>query len=166
MSHEAQCPLQIYKWGCRDQQSKIADPEFSILVQTITIWVGGKAFALTWYRALTWYCSPARPFAAPDVSLLVTGQQGGASPACRQLSRARNACAGSSSQESNKLWHGSKLGRTLCYGFTQAAGWRPLWEGSPGSEWPASNKLYIYMYIYIYIYIIYIYIYIYKYKYK
>jgi len=24
-----------------------------------------KAFALTWYRALTWYSSPARPFAAP-----------------------------------------------------------------------------------------------------
>jgi len=25
------------------------------------------------YRALTWYCSPTRPFAAPDVPLLVTG---------------------------------------------------------------------------------------------
>jgi len=24
-----------------------------------------KGFALTWYRALTWYSSPARPFAAP-----------------------------------------------------------------------------------------------------
>ena len=46
-----------------------------------------KAFALTWYRALTWYCSPARPFAAPDVPQLVTGQQGGPSLACRQLSR-------------------------------------------------------------------------------
>jgi len=74
-----------------------------------------KAFALTWYRALTWYCSPARPFAALDVPLLVTGQQGGPSPACRQLSRARSACAGSSSKESTRLSHGTKLGRTLCY---------------------------------------------------
>jgi len=39
-----------------------------------------KAFALAWYRALTWYCSPARPFAALDVPLLVTGQQGGPPP--------------------------------------------------------------------------------------
>ena len=39
-----------------------------------------KAFALTWYRALTWYCSPARPSAALDVPLLVTGQQGGGLP--------------------------------------------------------------------------------------
>ena len=74
-----------------------------------------KAFALTWYRALNWYCSPARPFAAPDVPLLVTGQQGSPTPACRQLFRARNACAGSSSAESTKLKHGTKLGRTLCY---------------------------------------------------
>jgi len=35
-----------------------------------------KAFALTWYRALTWYCSPARPFAALDGPLLVTGSKG------------------------------------------------------------------------------------------
>jgi len=34
-----------------------------------------KGFALTWHRALTWYSSPAQPFAAPDVPLLVTGQQ-------------------------------------------------------------------------------------------
>jgi len=33
----------------------------------------------------------------------------------RHLSRARNACAGSSSEESTKLKHGTKLGRTLCY---------------------------------------------------
>jgi len=62
-----------------------------------------KAFALTWYRALTWYCSPARPFAAPDVPLLVTKQHGSPSPAFRQLSRARNASAGSPSDESTKL---------------------------------------------------------------
>ena len=59
--------------------------------------------------ALTWYCWPARPFAALDVPLLVTGQQGSPSPACRQLSRARNTCAGGSSEES------TKLGPTLCY---------------------------------------------------
>ena len=74
-----------------------------------------KAFALTWYRALTWYSSPARPFAAPDVPLLVTGQQGRPSLACRQPSRARNACAGGSSDDSTKLKHGTKLGPTLCY---------------------------------------------------
>jgi len=45
-----------------------------------------KGLALTWYRALT--SSPARPFAAPDVPLLVTGEQGSPAPACRQLSRA------------------------------------------------------------------------------
>jgi len=34
-------------------------------------------FALTWYRALTWYCLQERPFSAPDVPLLVlvTDQQ-------------------------------------------------------------------------------------------
>jgi len=74
-----------------------------------------KALALIWHRALTWYFSPARPFAAPDDPLLVAGQQGSPFPACRQLSRARNACAGSSSEESTKLKHGTKLGPTLCY---------------------------------------------------
>jgi len=73
-----------------------------------------KGFALTWYRALTWYSSPARSFAAPDVPLLVTGQQGSLSPVCRQLSRAPNACAESPREESTKLGHGTKLGRTLC----------------------------------------------------
>jgi len=76
---------------------------------------GRKAFALTWYRALIWYSSPVRPFAAPDVPLLVTGQQGCSSPACRQLSRAPNACAESSSEESTELRRSTKLGRTLCY---------------------------------------------------
>jgi len=73
-----------------------------------------KALALIWYRALTWCSSPARPFAAPDDPLLVTGQQGSPFPAYRQLFRARNACAGSSSEESTKLKHGTKLGPTLC----------------------------------------------------
>ena len=41
-----------------------------------------KGFALTWYRALTWYSSPARSFAPPDDPRLVTGQQGRPSPAC------------------------------------------------------------------------------------
>jgi len=39
-----------------------------------------KALALIWFRALTWYSSPARPFAAPDDPLLVTGQQGSPLP--------------------------------------------------------------------------------------
>ena len=48
-----------------------------------------KALALIWYRALTWYSSPARPFVALDVPLLVTRQQGSPPPrACRQLSTA------------------------------------------------------------------------------
>ena len=34
---------------------------------------------------------------------------------CRQLFRARNACAESSSEESTKSGHGTKLGPTLCY---------------------------------------------------
>jgi len=76
--------------------------------------VCSKALALIWYRAWTGYSSPARPLAAPDDPLLVTGQQGSPFPACRQLSRARNACAGSSSEESIKLKHGTKLGPTLC----------------------------------------------------
>jgi len=70
--------------------------------------MSSKGFALTWYRALTcprlfilfpWYSLPARPFTAPDDPLLVTGQQGSPSPACRQLFRAENACAESSSEE-------------------------------------------------------------------
>ena len=72
-----------------------------------------KGFALTWYRALTWYSSPARPFAAPDDPQLVTGQQGSPSPACQQLLRARTVCPGGSSEGSTKLKHGTKLGRTL-----------------------------------------------------
>jgi len=72
-----------------------------------------KGFALTWYRARTWYSSPARPFAAPDDPRLVTGQQGSPSPACQQLSRARNVCSGGSTEGSTKLKHGTKLGRTL-----------------------------------------------------
>jgi len=36
--------------------------------------VDSKALALIWYRALTWYSSPARPLAAPDDPRLVTGQ--------------------------------------------------------------------------------------------
>jgi len=59
-----------------------------------------KGFALTWYRALTWHSSPARPFAAPDDPRLVTGQQGSLSPACQQLSRARTVYAGGSSEGS------------------------------------------------------------------
>jgi len=77
--------------------------------------VSSKAFALIWYRALTWYSSPARPLAALDVPLFVTRQQGSPSPACRQLSRARNACAGGSREHGTKLKHRTKLGRTLCY---------------------------------------------------
>jgi len=37
------------------------------------------------YAALTWYSSPARPLAAPDDPLLVTGQQGSPFPACPSL---------------------------------------------------------------------------------
>jgi len=74
-----------------------------------------KAVALTLHRALTWYCSPARPFAALDVPLFVTVQQGSTSPACQQLSRARNPCAGSPSEDSTKLQHGINLERTICY---------------------------------------------------
>jgi len=91
----------------------------------IWIWIYGyidiyihrviKALALNWYGALTWYCSPARPFSSLDDPLLITGQQESPSPACRQLSRARNAYAESSSEESTKLGHGTKLGPTLCY---------------------------------------------------
>jgi len=83
---------------------------------------GSKGFALTWYRALTWYSSPARPFAVPDDPRLVTGQQGSPSPACQQLSRARTVCAGGSSEGSTKLKHGTKLGRTLA--MRSAAAWR------------------------------------------
>jgi len=72
-----------------------------------------KGFALTLYRALTWYSSPARPFAAPDDPQLVTGQQGSPSLACQQLSSARNVCAGGSSEGSTKFKHGTKLGRML-----------------------------------------------------
>jgi len=39
-----------------------------------------KAFALTWYRAPTWYYSPARPFAVLDIPLLVTRQHGSPPP--------------------------------------------------------------------------------------
>jgi len=74
-----------------------------------------KGLALTWYRARTWYSSSARPFAAPDDPQLVTRQQGSPLPACRQLSRARNVCAGGSREHGTKLKHGTNIGRTLCY---------------------------------------------------
>jgi len=84
-------------------------------VQLIYVYMCSKGFALTWYRALTRHSSPARPFAAPDVPLLVPGRQRSPSPACRQLSRAYHVCVGGSSAESTKLGHGTKLGQTLCY---------------------------------------------------
>jgi len=64
---------------------------------------------------LTWYSSPARPFAAPDVPLLVTGQQGSPPPRVSTAVQGSNACAESSLKESINLGHGTKLGRTLCY---------------------------------------------------
>ena len=102
------------------QITRISDDGLDLVLATFTAGVNmtigtSYALALIWYRALTWYSSPARPFAAPDDSLLVTGKQGSPFPACRQLSRARNACAGSSSEESTKSKHGTKLGPTLCY---------------------------------------------------
>jgi len=82
--------------------------------QSVTSFARSKAFALIWYRALTWYSSPPRSLAAPDDPRLVTGQQGSPSPACQQLSRSRNVCAGGSSERSTKLGQGTKLGPTLC----------------------------------------------------
>jgi len=76
---------------------------FSSPVPRTTSLTTNKAFALTWYRDLKWYSSPAQPFTAPDDPLLVTGQQRSPSPACRQLSGARNECAESSSEESTKF---------------------------------------------------------------
>jgi len=93
-----------------------------------------KGFALTWYRALTWYSSPARPFAAPDAPLLVTGQQGSLSPACRQLSRAPSACAESSREESTKLGHGTKLGRTLATGLYLSSNACGMLTSRPSSQ--------------------------------
>jgi len=113
----------------------------------------GEEFALTWYRALNWYSSPARPFAAPDVPFLVTGQQGGPSPACRLLSRAWNVCVGGSSAESTTLGHDTKLGRTLCYGWIDSFRCREI-------DRYLDRSIYIYIYIYIYIHI-YICIYLY-----
>jgi len=103
--------------------------------------LGNKRFALTWYCALTWYASPARPFTAPDVPLLVTGQQGSLSPACRQLSRARNACAGGSSEGSTNLMHGTKLGRTLailagCSSYRRSTPSPPSCGLSPPPRYP------------------------------
>ena len=46
----------------------------------IHIYVYSKVVALTCYRALMWYSSPARPLAAPDDPRLVTGQQGSPLP--------------------------------------------------------------------------------------
>jgi len=87
-------------------------------------WRACEITFITWDRALPWYSSPARPFAAPDVPLLVTGQQGSLSPACRQLFRVPNACAESSREESTKLGHGTQLGRTLCYNIDTGASLR------------------------------------------
>jgi len=88
------------------------------LLQTIyrgSCLLASKALALIWCRALTWSSSPAPPFAALDVPLLVTRQQGSPSPACRQFCRARNACAGGSMEHGTKLKHGTKLEPTLSY---------------------------------------------------
>ena len=57
-----------------------------------------------------------------DGPRLVTGQQGSPSPACRQLSRAPNACAECSREAKTKLGHGTKLGRTLCYKIQSGGG--------------------------------------------
>ena len=49
--------------------------------------------------ALTWYSSTARPFAVPVLDQLGTGQQASPSPACQQIFRARNVCAGAQAKE-------------------------------------------------------------------
>jgi len=100
-----------------------------------------KAFALTWYRALTWYSSPAQLFAALDVPLLVTSQQESPSPACRQLTRARNACAGGSRERGTKLKHGAKLGRTLCYWPLKLVSLLNVLRRNPRNELEKSQKL-------------------------
>ena len=74
-----------------------------------------KGFVLTWYRALTWYSSPARPFAAPDDPLLVTGQQGSPSPACQQLSRARYVCGGGLKQREYQVKARYQVRANACY---------------------------------------------------
>jgi len=96
MSFGAPSPLVYSRWSC-------ADPNEG----------DSKGLALTWYRALTWYSSSARPFVAPDDPQLITGQQGSPSHAYQHLSRALNVCAGGSSEGSTKSKHGTKLGRTL-----------------------------------------------------
>jgi len=73
-----------------------------------------KGFALTWYRALSWYSSSARPFAALDDPQLVTGQQGSPSPACRQLSRAQNVCAGGLKRREYQVKARYQVGANAC----------------------------------------------------
>jgi len=89
---------------------------------------GSTAFALTWYCASpnlvlcftlilfasTTVCCAGRPATCYGAARDPPPPP----PACRQLSSARNACAGSSSEESVKLQHGTKLGRTRCYQTT------------------------------------------------
>jgi len=86
-----------------------------------------KAFALTWYRALTWYSSPARPFAAPCRD----GRPATRYQAAREpLPRVPTAFQGSNCVlgglkrgGGTKFKHGTKLGRTLCYeSFSRGGG--------------------------------------------
>jgi len=112
-----------------------------------------KAFALTWYRALTWYSSPARPFAAPDVPILVTGQKRSPSPACRQLSRAPNACAGGIKRRKNQVKARYQVrASALLYLFISSCTYPSRYVAAAYWDLSVSISLCTYTYTYIRVY--------------
>ena len=141
-----------------------------------------KAFALTWYRALTWYSSSLRQTSRYSLP----GSKGAPSPRADSFLGFEMRARGTHAKKVPSYKHGTKLGRTLCYThknkkifntnlvgpteprWSRAANWRcarcpPVVLPLPPPACPVlpplspKQKGYVYMYIHKYIYI-YIYI--------
>ena len=92
-------------------------------------YIHSKGFALTWYRALTWYflrLSPPRTHGKPWKAV---GTRGRGSFAAREPEAGRPAQQTVVLAKSAELKHGTKLGRTLCYTYIHISAGRL--RGSP-----------------------------------
>ena len=86
-------------------------------MRTPTYECTSKGFALTWYRALTWYPPPLEPPAHSSSPRKLLARGGGAPLLPGNESRiVRHGTAQQTVvlAKSTKLKHGTKLGRTLC----------------------------------------------------
>ena len=127
--------------------------------------LGSKAFALTWYHALTWYSSPARPFAAPcRDGQSATRYQAARKPLPRVSTalQVRTVCAGGSSggryqvKARYQVRANALLDSTVCLWRQVRINGNDGPEGISFYEVDANGQVCenIYIFIYVFIYLI------------